>query len=356
MKRFFLLFLLAFSFLTSTIAEHQMEIALLFKNNSWNFGYTNENKGKISHTFYFTNRSKSAIVIEDVISTCGCTVASYSKEPVMPQKRGYITVTFDPKGRINYVSKSLKVISNSGKSINTLYIKGNIKLQNSWTSEFPYKLDSNIYCNLLTLSFGQIQHNTVPQILLVKLYNRSSHIYDLSYSIINKTGCITVDMPTLIRQNSIVNIKIKASPIKKYYGSLYDNIQLIVGRKKVSPINIFGTIIGDMRKSNLKIGPKLKCSNDYFNLGSVKKHKSINCNLKMTNNGSQPLIIYKIEFKGNLSSNLVTPIYLQKGAFVNAKFTMSFLSEDCPEYLVRLITNDPVSPVHTINFEAKNIY
>ena len=72
---------------------------LHFDNATWDFGRISETKGKVTHTFHFTNIHTSPIVIEEVVSTCGCAIPAYSKRPVMPGKTGAVTITFDPKGQ-----------------------------------------------------------------------------------------------------------------------------------------------------------------------------------------------------------------------------------------------------------------
>ena len=99
--------------------QQQGRAVLRFDTTTWNFGNIQEVGGKVSHTFHFTNMHTSPVVIEEVISTCGCAISVYSKQPVKPGHTGTITVTFDPKGRTNFFSKSIRVVSNSGQSVNT---------------------------------------------------------------------------------------------------------------------------------------------------------------------------------------------------------------------------------------------
>ncbi|BAV95000.1 hypothetical protein JBKA6_0987 [Ichthyobacterium seriolicida] len=62
--------------------------------------------------FNFTNKGSSPLIISDVKSSCGCTVPTPSKEPVMPGKSGKIEVSYDTH-RIGVFNKHLTVISNS---------------------------------------------------------------------------------------------------------------------------------------------------------------------------------------------------------------------------------------------------
>jgi hypothetical protein len=46
-------------------------------------------------SFEFTNTGNSPLMITNVISTCGCTVPSFPKEPIMPGKTGKIDVKYN---------------------------------------------------------------------------------------------------------------------------------------------------------------------------------------------------------------------------------------------------------------------
>jgi Protein of unknown function (DUF1573). len=94
------------SLVADVCAQREGKAVLHFDATVWNFSHIREAEGKVSHTFHFTNVHTSPIVIEEVISTCGCTVPVYSKQPVRPGGTGTVTVTFDPKGRTGFFLKA----------------------------------------------------------------------------------------------------------------------------------------------------------------------------------------------------------------------------------------------------------
>lgn len=49
----------------------------------------------VTATFKFTNTSKTPVLLADVHGSCGCTVPTWSKEPVLPGKSSVITATFN---------------------------------------------------------------------------------------------------------------------------------------------------------------------------------------------------------------------------------------------------------------------
>ena len=97
---------------------------------SWDF--TEHDFGEIAKNnpvtvdFTFNNPGMVPLFIEEVKSSCGCTVPNYSKEPIPPGGSGKITVTYDAKIS-GYFSKTVTVIANTEEKISLLYIKGEVK-------------------------------------------------------------------------------------------------------------------------------------------------------------------------------------------------------------------------------------
>ena len=75
--------------------------------------------------FEFTNTGKEALVLNDVHSTCGCTVPSWPKEPIKAGDSAKITVVYNTN-RVGPINKSISVASNATENPIVLKIKGNV--------------------------------------------------------------------------------------------------------------------------------------------------------------------------------------------------------------------------------------
>ncbi len=75
--------------------------------------------------FTFKNTGNEPIIIEKAQPSCGCTVPSFSKEPVPPGGSGTISVAYHTKGKPNPFTKTITVVSNAGTKV--LTIKGNVE-------------------------------------------------------------------------------------------------------------------------------------------------------------------------------------------------------------------------------------
>lgn len=82
-------------------------------------------KNAVSYEFEFTNSGQAPLVISDVEGSCGCTVTDYSKEPVLPGKKGKVKATFDA-ATIGKFHKSIKVTANVEGGPEYLYIQGTV--------------------------------------------------------------------------------------------------------------------------------------------------------------------------------------------------------------------------------------
>jgi len=62
----------------------------------WNYGNI-ENASTGLRVFKFTNTGEAPLVITNAKGSCGCTVPSYPKEPIMPGESNEIRVKYDTK-------------------------------------------------------------------------------------------------------------------------------------------------------------------------------------------------------------------------------------------------------------------
>lgn len=99
---------------------------ITFDTLFYDFGNLIEGE-KGAYTFKFKNTGSADLLIIDVYSTCGCTVPSFSNEPVAPGEEGKIDVLFDSANRSGVQNKTITVKINTPESEKSLWIKANVK-------------------------------------------------------------------------------------------------------------------------------------------------------------------------------------------------------------------------------------
>ena len=76
--------------------------------------------------FKFSNTGKEPLILQKPQSSCGCTVPSWPKEPVLPGDSDQIKVTYNTK-KIGPINKTITVRSNAKTSTVVLRITGKVE-------------------------------------------------------------------------------------------------------------------------------------------------------------------------------------------------------------------------------------
>lgn len=123
-----LLFLFQLSFfLSAQSLKEEVEInpVISFTEDLVDLGEAMEGE-VLEYTFKFVNKGKDALVISNILTSCGCTVVDWSRRPVYPSKKGEITVKFDTKNKVGLQTKSIIILSNSAKEKDEIKLRANV--------------------------------------------------------------------------------------------------------------------------------------------------------------------------------------------------------------------------------------
>lgn len=115
--------------MTSVMAYAQSnQPEIRFEKTIHNFGTFSEDSPIQKAVFTFTNVGKAPLIINQAIASCGCTVPSYTKEPIQPGESGTIKVTYNGKGKFpGHFKKSITIRTNGKVEMIRLYIEGDMK-------------------------------------------------------------------------------------------------------------------------------------------------------------------------------------------------------------------------------------
>jgi hypothetical protein len=118
---------LIFSFvvlMAGVMAFSQAKIQIL--DIEHDFGKFKEEAGPQRYNFIVTNSGDSALVILNVVPSCGCTTPEWTKSPIPPKGQGKVTAIYDPGGRPGVFNKTLTVHTNTRPEMTVLTIKGEV--------------------------------------------------------------------------------------------------------------------------------------------------------------------------------------------------------------------------------------
>lgn len=135
--------------MTSSLLKAQ---EITFSKTKIEWGTIQEKDGDVSHEFQFTNTGDKPLLINNVITSCGCTSAEWSKDAYQPGEKGVIRLFYHPKERketnINLVAE---VYTNRvKKEVVNLEIAGCVKH------------DAPVYSNYFNPVNGERCQGTVP--------------------------------------------------------------------------------------------------------------------------------------------------------------------------------------------------
>ena len=127
MKKMLMMAVLLFACVSYASAqENQAQIK--FDKVSHDFGTFSESSPVQECIFTFTNVGQAPLVINQAVASCGCTVPSYTKEPIAPGKTGAIKVTYNGKGKFpGHFKKSITVRTNGKPEMSRLYVEGTME-------------------------------------------------------------------------------------------------------------------------------------------------------------------------------------------------------------------------------------
>jgi hypothetical protein len=96
----------------SSDADSASFAQISFETTVHNFGDVNQNE-KVEQIFKFKNTGTAPLILQNVLTTCGCTVPEWPKEPVAPGAEGELKVIFDSTAKIGRQNKVITIRSNS---------------------------------------------------------------------------------------------------------------------------------------------------------------------------------------------------------------------------------------------------
>lgn len=97
---------------------------ITFEKLEHDYGQVPRN-GNGETTFTYKNTGKTPLILSNVRSSCGCTVPSWSREPLMPGQSGSIRVKYNT-ANAGPINKSVTVESNASNNRVILKIKGTV--------------------------------------------------------------------------------------------------------------------------------------------------------------------------------------------------------------------------------------
>jgi len=96
---------------------------ITFEEIEFDFGDITQGD-KVEHTFKFINTGNAPLILNNVLTTCGCTASEWPKQPILAGEESEIIVRFNSSGKIGRQNKVITVQSNIAGSTSRIKIIG----------------------------------------------------------------------------------------------------------------------------------------------------------------------------------------------------------------------------------------
>lgn len=133
---------------------------LSFSKDTHDFGVVTEGT-QATYDFEFTNNGSAPVIISNVSASCGCTTPFWTKEPVLPGKKGKVTASYNSMGRPGVFHKTVTVVSNAEQATRVLTIKGTVEPKAVVVDAKKLEQSPKLQLNKVTHHFGKVEKGQV---------------------------------------------------------------------------------------------------------------------------------------------------------------------------------------------------
>lgn len=313
------------------------------------FGDISLSSGKQGYTFTFKNIGKQPLIINTVISSCGCTTPVWTKSPVLPGESGKIDVTFlNDQGPYPF-DKSLTVYVSGLNRPVILRIKGVVHEKSKSLSQlFPVKIGKlafkNNYIDIGIISQGESKND------VIEVANTSSTSLEIDFYNLTE-GLSIIAVPSIISpgKKGELQITINTSGAKKWGTTKYTG-GFIINKNHVSDeeFTVQARILDNfssLSSENRDHAALPMANSSAFNFGTVKSGEFIKRTFELKNLGQRDLIIYKAESnESSARAKYNSPIGPGQTGKIDVSIDTKNLDGD-KTIQITLITNSPSRPV-----------
>ena len=166
--------LFIFSLLTVALAA-VAQPRISSNKETHNFGQI-EWKRPVTVEYTITNTGNQPLVLTNVTTSCACSVADWTKEPIAPGGKGIVKASFDAKA-LGHFEKTVGIYSNATPSLIYLKFIGEVVQEiKDYTKTHPYAI-GNIRIDRDEFAFPDVYHGQKPT-MTFSIANLSDRPYE----------------------------------------------------------------------------------------------------------------------------------------------------------------------------------
>ncbi len=329
--------------------------AIVFNKKIHNFGKISVNDGAQKCAFEFRNTSNKPVVINNIISTCGCTTPIWPKKPIMPGESGKVEVTYlNDQGPYPF-DKNLTVYTSASSKPIILRITGlAYENERSLKEMFPTAIGTLGVKSGIQRG-GQIRQGESKggNFKIANISNKSTTV---KFTGVSEGLSISIE-PQTIAAGEIADVTYTIDTrAKENWGlTTYSADVLCNGVKAPGKIAVECMIIdnfSNMTKEEKNKGAMVLAQNSSFNFGEAAAGTTVTATFHLRNTGQSPLVLHKIDKPDYIKVSSPAKI----GAGEKFTLTATIDTAQCGKeevHTITLVTNSPNRPLVNLFITGK---
>ena len=305
--------------------------------------------GPLTCTFTVTNNGTEPLVLFEVVSSCGCTDVTWTREPLQPGKSGTISATFKNEDGPFPFDKTLTVYISGQRKPVILRLRGTVHEKKKSLSELygaqklgdfglkarDYK--AGVLKQGLTVSETATVANLGKKPLKVEFTEVSEHL-KLNVS------------PNPIPAGSTATLVFTIEAAPGLYGKhTYTAVPVLNGRKASAPLSVWSTTRENFDKwtdEERNNGAIPVFENSTANFGIVKAGDPVEVTFNCSNRGKSTFHIYQADPEDSALKVLeITDCEPGGKGLVRVSLNTSAVEKGEAVIMLTLTTNSPLRPV-----------
>lgn len=323
-----------------------------------NFGQI-EWKRPVTVEYAITNTGDKPLVLTNVTTSCACSVADWSKEPIAPGAKGTVKASFDAKA-LGRFEKTVGIYSNAEPHLVYLKFAGEVVEEvKDFTKTLPFAV-GNIRIDRNEIAFPDSYRGETPT-LTFNIVNLSDRPYEP----------VLMHLPPYLKMEKEPNVLLKGkkgtikltldASLLQDYGLTQTSVYLsrFAGDKvsEENEIPVSAILLPDFSRMTAKDSlnaPAMNLSETNIDLSVplIKKSKA-SYEILIANSGKTPLVISKLQvFNSSVGVSLKKTV-LPPDGMTKLKVTIRKRDVGNKKHHLRIlmITNDPLRPKVEINIK-----
>ena len=320
-----------------------------FDKTVHDFGDVSVNDGPLTCTFTVKNVGKDPIAIYEVVTSCGCTDAVWTREPLQPGKTGTISATYkNEDGPVPFdktltvyiagVSKPVVlrlrgVVHEKKKSVEELY--GNVRLGNLGLKSLAYKVP-----NVLQ---GESAGDEA------KVANLGKQPLKVTFTDVSEGLTVSIDPATIpAGETAALRFSVKSDPAV-WGRHLYYATPVLNGKKASKPLSVTALTRGNFASwtpEQRKNAAQCLFDESTVSFGTVKAGTKVDAVFTFTNKGKSTLELYSIDADvDGVTATLPRETEAGKKGSIPVKVDTSVLPVGETVIMLTVTTNSPARPL-----------